>query len=138
MRLLLDTNIISYILRDRSQVLSRMEEALSANATFLSCEVVDYELRRYLILKGATRQLRRYEALSQDWFQVHLTRGDWHEAAKLWAGLHAQGLSIEDRDLLIGVAVRKEKATLVTANTRHFGHLDVSLVDWTSPPAQGR
>lgn len=132
MRLLIDTNIITFVLRDRDSVLRRLTEALASGAAFVSSDVVDYEIRRYLVLKGAKRQLERYEALSRDWPVVSLTRQDWHAAAKLWAELHRAGRSIEDRDLLIAISALKEQATLVTNNTRHFEGLGVPLVDWAT------
>ena len=134
MKLLLDSNTISYILRKRPPVISRLAAALEADAVFLSSEVVDYEIRRYLLLKGATRQLGRYESLSNDWVPVSLSRSDWLAAARLWAQLHRRGRSIEDRDLLIAVTTLKENATLVTHNVRHFQGLGVDLVDWSTKP----
>jgi predicted nucleic acid-binding protein len=132
MRLLIDTNILTYILRDRTVVLSRFKEALENGATFVSSDIVDYELRRYLVLKGAQRQLARYEELSRDWIPVSLARKDWHAAAHLWSELHRTGRSIEDRDLLIAISALKEQVTLVTHNTRHFEGLGVPLIDWAA------
>jgi predicted nucleic acid-binding protein len=133
MKLLIDTNIISYILREREPVLSRFTEALGADNVFLSSDVVDYEIRRYLVLKEAKRQLERYEALSRNWLPVTVSRDDWRAAANLWADLHRAGRSIEDRDLLIAVSALKERAILVTNNTRHFEGLSVPLADWAAP-----
>jgi tRNA(fMet)-specific endonuclease VapC len=130
MRVLLDTNVISYVLREREPFLARFTEALETDNVFVSSDVVDYEIRRYLVLKDAKRQLARYEALSRDWPPVSLTRDDWHTAAKLWAGLHRTGRSIEDRDLLIAISALKEQAVLVTNNPRHFEGLGISLADW--------
>jgi tRNA(fMet)-specific endonuclease VapC len=132
MRLLVDTNIITFVLRERDSVLRKLTEALASDVVFVSSDVVDYEIRRYLVLKGAKRQLERYEALSRDWPAVSLTRQDWHAAAKLWAEIHRVGRSIEDRDLLIAISALKEQATVVTNNTRHLEGLGVPLLDWTA------
>lgn len=134
MKVLIDSNIITYILRERELVLSRFAEALRVENVFVSSDVVDYEVRRYLVLKDARRQLARYEELSRDWLPVSLTRDDWRTAAKLWAELHRAGRSIEDRDLLIAVSALKEQAVLVTNNTRHFEGLGVPLADWAATP----
>lgn len=131
MRLLLDSNIVTHILRERAPAFSRFTEALKTDAVFLSSDVVDYEIRRYLLLKGASRQLRRYEDLTRHWSPASLDRNDWLLAAELWAELHRGGRSIEDRDLLIAVSALKERATLVTGNIRHFEQLGVPLLDWT-------
>lgn len=131
MKLLLDTNVISYALRGREAVVSNFSAALADNAAFLLSEVVDYELRRYLLLKKARRQLVRYEELVANWERTRLDPGLWRTAAAEWAGLHARGWSIEDRDLLIAVTAMKEDALLVTANVRHFERLEVQTQDWT-------
>lgn len=131
MRLLIDSNIITFVLKERDSVLRKFSEALAAGDTFFSSDVVDYEIRRYLLLKGASRQLARYEAFSRDWQTISLTRQDWLAAAKLWAEIHRAGRSIEDRDLLIAISALKGQATLVTNNTRHFEGLGVPVVDWT-------
>lgn len=132
MRLLIDTNVVTYVLRERAPVLARFTEALSTDNVFLSSDVVDYEIRRYLVLKNAKRQLARYEELSRDWLPVSLTREDWRTAANLWAEIHRGGRSIEDRDLLITISALKEQAVLVTNNTRHFEGLGIPLVDWAA------
>jgi predicted nucleic acid-binding protein len=132
MRLLLDTNTINFVLRERDSVLRKLTEALATGAAFVSSDVVDYEIRRYLVLKGAKRQLERYEALSRDWPAVSLTRHDWRAAATLWVEIHRAGRSIEDRDLLIAISALKEQATIITNNTRHFEGLGIPLADWTT------
>lgn len=136
MILLLDSNIITHVLRERAPVISRLTEALKTGAVFVSSDIVDYEVRRYLLLKGASRQLRRYDDLARYWSPVSLERNDWLTAAGLWAELHRGGRSIEDRDLLIAVSALKARATLVTGNIRHFEQLGVPLLDWTKtrPP----
>jgi tRNA(fMet)-specific endonuclease VapC len=111
---------------------SRFGEALKTDNVFVSSDVVDYEVRRYLLLKNATRQLDRYDALSRDWVTVSLARDDWRAAANLWSAVHAAGRSIEDRDLLIAVSALKEQALLVTNNVRHFEGLGVPLANWAA------
>lgn len=130
MKWLLDSNIVSYLLRgDESVRLAYLESVQNGDDFFLS-DVVDYELRRYLLLKNATRQLRRLEELTEAWIPVVLSSADWIEAARSWARLHRIGRSIDDRDLLIGVSAQKVAATLVTANTRHFEPLELPLQNW--------
>lgn len=134
MKLLLDSNTVNYLLRSREPASTQFVRAVEEGHTFFSCDVVEYELRRYLLLKEATRQLQRYEALLQHWMPLSLNRDDWHRAAELWADLHRRGTSIEDRDLLIATAALKVEATLVTSNVRHFAPLNLAVVDWQAEP----
>ena len=134
MRLLLDSNTVNYILRSREPVLSTFETRIRANAIFFVSDVVDYELRRYLELKRATRKFELYEQLTELWIPIGLGTVGWRRAARMWAELHRSGRSIEDRDLLIAVTALQARATLVTSNTRHFEVVpDLTLENWLSP-----
>ncbi len=130
MKLLLDSNTINYLLRHRLPATDHFRRALASGAGLVLSIVVDYELRRYLLLKGATALLRRYVDLTRDWSVVGLDPDDWQRAAETWAELHRTGRAIDDRDLLIAESARKAGATLVTSNARHFVDLGVPLVDW--------
>ena len=132
MRLLLDSNTVNYVLRSRESVLATLEARIQADAVFFISDVVDYELRRYLDLKGASRKLERYERLIGHWSPVSLGTVGWRRAVALWAELHREGRSIEDRDLLIAVTALQARATLVTSNTRHFAAIPgIEMQDWT-------
>ncbi len=135
MKWVLDTNIISYLLRGDAAVRSAFESARDADdSQFILSPVVDYEIRRYLLLKGASRNLAQYEALTAPWTVSPLALADWRRAATLWADRHRDGNPIADADLLIAVTVIAQDAVLVTHNTRHFAGLGLrQLMDWKQP-----
>lgn len=133
MNLLLDSNTISYILKDRLPVRERLDSAIRQGRTFLLPSVVHYEVTRYLDLKGARRLSQLYRELVDGWQTCDLTFDDWNEAARLWAERHRVGRSIADFDLLLAVLARKQEAILVTSNTRHFEDLGIILEDWALP-----
>ena len=130
--LLLDTNTLTYILKNVPPTPAKLEDAVRQGNSFLLASVAHYELTRYLHLKGAHRLLRLYQQLTATWQQCEPSFEDWDEAARLWAERHRSGLGISDPDLLLAVLARKWKATLVTANGRHFTGLGVDLEDWTT------
>jgi len=136
---LLDTNTISYLLRGHPVVRARFDEQRVGRALFVRSPVVDYEIRRYLLLKQATRNLARYEATTRDWLAASLEPVDWARASALWAERHRIGQGIADADLLIAITAIKHEATVVTNNTKHFEGLGVATVDWslTLPDAPG-
>lgn len=137
MNVLLDSNTISYILKDRPPVRERLDRAIRQGRTFLLPSVVHYEVTRYLDLKGARRLSQLYQGLVDGWQPCDLTFDDWSHAARLWAERHRVGRSISDFDLLLAVLARKQEAVLVTSNTRHFEGLDIPLEDWALPPGAG-
>jgi predicted nucleic acid-binding protein len=131
MRLLLDTNTLSYLLKGRPPLLERMAERARQEADFLLASVVHYELTRYLDLKGARRLARAYESLTGSWQRLDLGFSDWQAAAQLWAERHRVGKGVADLDLLLAILARREGAVIVTSNTRHFEGLGVATEDWT-------
>jgi predicted nucleic acid-binding protein len=66
MKWLLDTNTLSYLLRSDAIVRAHFEETRSdPDHVFVLSPVVDFEFRRYTLLKNATSIQERYEALAQ-------------------------------------------------------------------------
>jgi predicted nucleic acid-binding protein len=133
MKLLLDTNTLSYVLKGRTPVLDRMAARVQERADFLLAPVVHYELKRYLDLKGAHRLARAYATLTESWRRLELDFSDWHSAAELWTERHRAGKAVSDLDLFLAILAHREDAILVTANTRHFEGLGVAVEDWTLP-----
>jgi len=134
MNWLLDTNIISFLLRGRPEVRTRYDALKSeADMGFVLSPVVDYEIRRYLLLKGATRNLAQYETLILDWDKPLFDQAHWAHSATLWAERHRLGRPIEDADLLIAVTAIQKNSVLVTNNTLHFKDLGLRLEDWSRP-----
>ncbi len=132
MNWVLDTNIISFLLRGNAAVRGGFNAAREAtNALFILSPVVDYEIRRYLLLKGASRNLAQYEALTAQWVEPAFDGAHWQRAAILWAERHRRGQPIEDADLLIAVTALLQDATVVTNNTNHFTGLGLRLEDWS-------
>lgn len=130
MNYLLDANVVSDLLRGHEPVRSRY--LALASTSFLLSPVVDYEIRRYLLLKGATRNLAQFEALIATWAPVLFDTSSWKLAAKLWADRHRVGLAIADADLLIAVSALEQDATLVTNNRSDFAGLGLRIEDWRS------
>jgi predicted nucleic acid-binding protein len=128
-RLVLDTNIVSQILRRNVFALARLGEA-AENDDFFMCPVVFYELWRGLAYREAERQRVELNAFSRTLRWVDYDRAMWVDAARLWADQRWHGRTHHDADLLIAAFARRLRATLVTNNTADFTDLDVPIVDW--------
>lgn len=115
-------------------VKDRYRAAAQAGARFALSVVVNYEVVRYLRLRGSTRMERDYHSLVSNWTLVELTSADWDTAADLWVARHRKGRPIEDADLLIAVTALKAGAVLVTNNTRHYADLGLTLENWMASP----
>jgi predicted nucleic acid-binding protein len=133
MRFLPDTNTLNYLLKRRSPVVERFQEATEKGTEFLLSSVAHYELTRYLDLKGARKVRQAYERITGSWCRCNLDFEDWNEAARLWARRHRSGRAIADLDLLLAAVALREDAVLVTSNVRHFVDLGVVFEDWMAP-----
>lgn len=130
MKLLLDTNSLSFLLRNDSAVRAHFESASASPETlFVLSPMVDFASP----LSDPERcqpQSAQYEALTAHWTRAELAEADWDLAAELWAERHRAGAPIEDADLLIAVSALRQNAILVTSNQRHFSNLGLEMVDW--------
>ena len=130
-RFVLDTNIISQILRRNATVLGRLGETADDGDDLFMCPVVFYELWRGLSYHGAERQLDELNAFARTLQWVDYDRVMWVDAARLWADERRRGRPHDDADLLIAGFARRLRATLVTNNTTDFADLGVPIDDWT-------
>ena len=127
---LLDTNIISALLRHDRVVERRLEQALAANATIVLSPLAFYETKRGLLKRDAKRQMDYFERLISNLAWHDIERADWDEAARLWAEREKSGAPIQDADLLIAVLAKRLGAILVTANEKDFKDLGVRIENW--------
>lgn len=130
-RYVLDTNILTALLRREESAAQRMQQALIADAEFLMCPVVFYELYRGLLHQDAKRQQSFFLQFTATFTWDDLAREDWAEAAQLWARLRRSGRSIgNDADLLIGTFAVRRNAIVVTDNIQDFTPLGVPVENW--------
>lgn len=127
---LIDTNILSGILRKDADTVGRFFQAAIANTRLVLCPVVYYELRRGLMKKGASRQLEGFETLARRLEWIDLARADWERASELWAQRQITGRPMADADLLIAVQAERLGAILVTDNEKDFEGLGLRIENW--------
>lgn len=131
LRYVLDTSIVSRIMREEPTVLMRFDEALRADAKFILCPIVLYEIKRGLLKAGAFRQIGEFNIVADEMAWDDLRRSDWELAAQLWAECTRRGRPRGDADLLIAAFADRRDATVVTGDLAHFGDLGIAVEDWT-------
>ena len=127
---LLDTNILTGVLKKDARIVNRLTEVLAADARLILSPVVFYEIRRGLLRRDARQQLGFFEQWIKTLKWDDLQRVDWNAAAEMWASETAQGRPPQDADILIAVQARRLKAILVTANEDHFKPLGIEIENW--------
>ena len=135
MACLLDTNIVTAILRKEPVALACLEARFRANDRVLVSAVVQYEIRRGFLARGAVRQLAEFEAWLQHWIWLDVERSHWEAAAELWAKCRKAGIAASDTDLILAVQAHQEQAVLITRD-KDFEYLDVVYEDWLVAPGR--
>lgn len=127
MKYLLDTNIITALIKGDPRVLAQLEAHLD-DGVYL-CQPVFYEAMRGLLWKNATTKIQTLERLRLrlGWFQ--LLESDWEQAGVLWAQAVSHGRQLADIDLLIAAIALRQDAIVVT-DDQDFDALPVKRENW--------
>ncbi|MBL8161907.1 MAG: PIN domain-containing protein [Anaerolineae bacterium] len=128
----LDTNILSLILRRNANLDARLKAIIRPENIIWGCPIVWYELRRGLLANDAKMQMRLFEELFATFNWDDFTRADWSLAANWWMKRRNAGLPVSDADLMIAVFAYNRDAVLVTNNAKDFQLLDVHLENWAT------
>ena len=127
----LDTNIISYILKENPRVLSRVRHVLRVGDKIVIPPLVYYEVRRGFLFKDAPVQAAAFKRFCHKVPVGRMARKILDEGARVYAALRKQGRPIEDADILIAAFCIGNGYTLVTNNIRHFEGINgLRLADW--------
>jgi tRNA(fMet)-specific endonuclease VapC len=127
----LDSNIISYLLKDNDNVYSRYFDALAHGNRCVIPLIVYYEVRRGLEASGATAKMGSFESICYALGVDDLIIADMNTAANIYANRKHKGKPIEDADLLIAAQAITRGYILVTNNIKHFeGISGLSTVNW--------
>jgi predicted nucleic acid-binding protein len=129
----LDTNIVSFLLRNNKKVVNKEKSELNAGNTVVIPPIVYYEIRRGLMASNAVTKSASFDKLFKTCGIRTIDFGTLETAANLYAKLKGIGRLIEDSDLLIAAHCIRHGFTLVTNNTTHFENIDnLNLIDWSA------
>ena len=131
MAYLLDTNIVSYILRRNATVSRKLRNAnRSGQEVFISC-ITYYEVKKGLLYVNATRQIaefnqfyRKYEILFLDDIEII------EKACEIHVDLQRRGLKIQEQDILIAATAIARGLILVSNDSDLLLVEGLSLENW--------
>jgi len=127
----LDSNIVSYILKEDAKVIAQYRQALKDGCEMVIPPIVFYEVQRGLLAKKLSKFLAVFDKLYQGASHTEFDKRTWEKGAQISASLFQQGKPIEDADILIAAYCIVNDFTLVTNNTRHFERVDgLKIVNW--------
>ncbi len=132
MTYLLDTNIISYILKRQNLAVNRRLEEVRrlGEEVFVSC-ITYYEIKRGLLALNATRQLADFNSLFQIYPILYLDNIEIIESGcRIHADLKNKGTPIQDADVLIAATAITRGLILVSNDSDMVRVEGIDLENW--------
>lgn len=130
-RVLLDTDILSAVIRRRPPAVERARSYLVEHQRFSFSAITQYEVLRGLLAKGATAQHRAFERFCGSSEVLALTPPIIERAAEIYADLYRRGMLIGDADILIAATALSHGYVLATNNRSHFGRIaELQIDNW--------
>jgi predicted nucleic acid-binding protein len=129
----LDSNIISFYLRENETVRRNVNRKLDSNNTIIIPPFAYYEVKRGLEAINAKKQLRKFEAFCVGLEMGKIDDSLLERAIPIYVELQHKGRSCDDNDIYIATFCKTHGLTLVTNNTGHFKHVSgLALADWSA------
>ena len=128
---LLDTDILSAIMRRHPVALSHAAAYLATHGRFTISLISRYEILRGLKAKNATTQLTAFEQFCGTIEILPIDDSVIVRTADIYADLYQRGQLIGDADILIAATALEHGLPLVTNNQSHFSRIPgLTLLNW--------
>jgi predicted nucleic acid-binding protein len=119
----LDSDTISYMLKDNRDIQEKFNNTIANNNDYSISPIVYYEVKRGLTEKKAYKKLREFNYLYDDSLKGDMTMEIWEKAIEIWIMLKSKGRLIGDGDILIASFCIVNDYTLITNNTKHYDNI---------------
>ncbi len=128
---LLDTDILSNLMRSDPTVVFHAGQYLTRHGRFTFSIITRYEILRGLKAKGATAPEARFNRFCMRSSILGLSDAIIEEAAAIYADLYKRGAIIGDADILIAATARVHGLIVNTNNRAHFGRVrGIGITNW--------
>lgn len=128
-RVVLDTDILSAIMRQNRLVIPNARAYLAEHGQFTFSILTRYEILRGLKAKGATRQTIVFDRFCLRNTILPVNEEVTVKAAEIYADLSIRGELIGDADILIAASALVNGLGVVTNNEDHFRRIPNLLVE---------
>lgn len=128
---LLDTDILSELLKGHTTVKERTKEYLSQHGRITFSQIAQYEILKGLQSKNASRQIQAFNTFCRANIILSLTEDAVMRTAEIYAELRETGHLITDADILVAAIAITNQLTLVTNNIAHFSRINgLNIENW--------
>lgn len=113
---LLDTDTLSFFLRNVPKVMAEANNYLKFHKGFTFSVIMNFEILRGLKIKNAQRQIKTFQLIRQHSREINLSDDIVIRAADIYADLYKRGLLILDADILIAATALENNLAVITNN----------------------
>jgi len=126
-----DSNILSFYLRQKQQIIDKVQDALLDGHEVLIGPIAYYEVKRGLLAIRAEKRLKEFVSLCKILGVGQLDNSLLDLAADIYCELRDKKQVIEDADILTAAFCKSHDFTLVTHNEKHFENIPgLDYCDW--------
>ncbi len=131
MAYLLDTNVLSALLRENEKVWQTAQAMEWADQELFISTISYYEIKRGLLANQATTRMERFDHLRRKYTMLGTdNEAVLDEAAAIYAELKQRGELLPDADIFIAAVARVHGLILVT-DDNHFNRISgLQLENW--------
>lgn len=131
---ILDSDILSAIMRGEPTVLGKAESYLCDYGRFTFSAITRYEILRGLKYRDARGQLHHFEARCRSPDILPFDDAVIQRAATIYADLRVRGKIIQDADIFIAATALEHGLVVVTNNENHFIRIPgLHVENWLKP-----
>lgn len=134
MSYLLDTNIVTAILKNNQTINQKLQNLNVLDRKIWISGMTYYKVKRGLIAVNATRQLSDLHKLCEKYQVISIDIDILEEAAKIHADLKRRGTPIGDADILIAATAIHRNLILVSHDADMLRVPGLVLEDWLAMP----
>jgi tRNA(fMet)-specific endonuclease VapC len=126
---LLDTDVLSAIMRRHPKAIARAQAYLANHGRLSLSIITRYEILRGLYAKRAAAQIVAFDRFCSASHVLTLSEPIIVRAAEIYGNLHQQGSLIGDADILIAASALEIGFEVITSNEAHFARVSGLVVD---------
>jgi len=127
----LDTNIVSYFLKNDAAVVRRINEEKDRQNKFVIPPTVYFEIQNWLARNKSVTKMGIFQRMYADQGIGFIDKDIFDIAVKERLKIQEKGFNIPDDDLLIAAYCLKHNLTLVTNNIKHFKNIEhLKIENW--------
>jgi predicted nucleic acid-binding protein len=127
----LDTNIVSYFLKNDEVIVKRINEEKDKQNKFVIPPIVYFEIQNWLVRNKSKIKMEIFQRIYEDQGIGFIDKDILDIAVVEKVKIREKGLNIADDDLLIAAYCLKHNLTLVTNNIKHFMNLEyLKIENW--------